>query len=93
MTHDEIAKIPKDRVVTYTHIVCDYCPQKEDPNRVRLIAGGNLIDCPFDCTTRTADATTSKIMWNLVISTPGVRYACADVIFLIYAHRWNGMNS
>lgn len=26
--------IPKDRVVTYTHIVVDYLPQKTDPNQV-----------------------------------------------------------
>ena len=71
MTHEEIATIPKDQTVTYTRIVCNFCPQKEDPNRVRLAAGRNLIDCPFDCTTRTADVTTSKIMWNSVISTTG----------------------
>ena len=93
MTHDEIAKIPKDRVVTYTRIVCDYRPQKEDPNRVRLAAGGNLIDYPEDCKTRTTDVTTSKIMWNSVISTPGARYACADVKFFICVRQWKGMNS
>ena len=70
MDHDEIAKIPKDRTITYGRIVIDYRPQKEDPNRVRITAGGNLItDYPGDVTTRTADLTTSKILWNSVIST------------------------
>ena len=41
--------------------------------------GGNLIEYPYELTTRTADVTTSKVMWNSVISTPNVRYACADV--------------
>ena len=41
--------------------------------------GGNLIDYPYELTTRTADLTTSKVMWNSVISTPGARYATADV--------------
>ena len=29
--------------------------------------------------TRTADLTTSKILWNSVISTPGARFAAADI--------------
>ena len=76
---EEIKGIPGDRTVTYARIVVDYRPQKEDPNRVRITVGGNLIDYPFELTTRTADLTTSKVMWNSVISTPGARYACADV--------------
>ena len=56
----------------------DYRPQKEDPNRVRITAGGNLIQYPGELTTRTADMRTSKIMWNSVISTRGARYMVAD---------------
>ena len=40
MSHEEIARIPKGKVVTYARIVVDFCPQKEDPNRVRITAGG-----------------------------------------------------
>ena len=65
--------------MTYARIVVDFRPQKTDPNRVRIIVGGNLIDYPYELTTRTADLTTSKVMWNSVISTPGAKYACADV--------------
>jgi hypothetical protein len=79
MTHDEIKAIPKDRTVTYARIVVDYRPQKEDPNRVRITIGGNLINYPGELTTRTADLTTAKILWNSTISTDGARYACADV--------------
>ena len=43
MTHAEVANIPADRVVTYVNIVVDFRLQKEDPNRVRITAGGNLI--------------------------------------------------
>ena len=79
MTLDEISTIPKDRVVTYARVVVDYRPQKEDPNRVRITAGGNLINYPFELTTRTADLTTSKIVWNSTISTPGAKYMCIDI--------------
>jgi hypothetical protein len=79
LTHDQIQNIPKDRTVTYTTIVVDYRPQKKDPNRVRLTAGGNLIDYPGELTTRTADLSTTKILWNSVISTLGARYLCLDI--------------
>eukprot|EP00804_Cyclotella_cryptica_P005248 CCRYP_018890-RA/>CCRYP_018890-RA protein AED:0.36 eAED:0.27 QI:0/0/0/1/0/0/3/0/601 len=79
MTHDEIKRIPRDRTVTYARIVVDYRPQKDDPNRVRITVGGNLINYPGELTTRTADLTTAKILWNSTISTPGARFACADI--------------
>jgi hypothetical protein len=79
MSHDEIANIPKDRTVTYAREVVDYRPQKEDPNRVRITVGGNLIDYPGELTTRTADLITSKFLWNSVVSTPGARYCTADL--------------
>ena len=46
MTHDEIKQIPRDRTVTYARIAVDYQPQKDDPNRVRITVGGNLINYP-----------------------------------------------
>ena len=79
MTIDEIKEIPKNKTVTYARIVVDYRPQKEDPNRVRITVGGNLINYEGELTTRTADLVTSKILWNSTLSTPGARYMCADV--------------
>jgi hypothetical protein len=55
LTHDKIRRIPKDRTVTYARIVIDHHPQKDDPNRVRITVGDNLIDYPYKLTTRTAD--------------------------------------
>ena len=40
-------KIPPDRWKdgTYIRIVCDYCPQKEEPHQMILtVGGGGLID-------------------------------------------------
>ena len=65
--------------MTYARIVVDFRPQKTDPNRVRITVGRNLIYYPYELTTLTADLTTSKGIWNSVISTPGAKYACADV--------------
>jgi hypothetical protein len=60
-------------------IVVDYCPQKEDPHRIRIIAGGNLIQYNGDVSTRTADLTTSKLLWNSVLSTRDAKYMCLDI--------------
>ena len=66
-------------MVTYANIVVDYRPQKEDPNRVRITAGGNLIVYPGELTTRTAGITTSKILWNSILSTKNAKYVCLDI--------------
>jgi len=79
MTIDEIKQIPKDRTVTCARIVVDYQPQKEDPNRVRITVGGNLIDYPGELTTRTADLTTAKILWNSTLIPSGTKFGAADV--------------
>ena len=79
LTLQEMKNIPKDRTVTYALIVVDFRPQKDDPNRVRITAGCNLINYPDELTTQGADLTTSKVMWNSVISTKGARYKCIDI--------------
>ena len=80
MDHEQIRNIPRDCTITYGRIVIDYRPQKDDPNRVRITAGGNLIqDYPGEVTTRTADLTTAKIMWNSIISTEGARFMGIDI--------------
>jgi hypothetical protein len=38
---------------TYARIMVDYRPQKEDPNRIRITVGGNLITYKGDVSTRT----------------------------------------
>ena len=76
---EQIKNILADRIVTYARVVVDFRPQKEDPNRVRIAAGGNLIAYPDKLTTRTADLTMSKILWNSVLSTDDAQYATLDI--------------
>jgi hypothetical protein len=78
MSHKDIPNIPMDRVVTYAKVVVNYRPQKEDTNRIRIITGGNLINYPGELYTRRADLTTSKLMWNSVLSTPKAK-KCASI--------------
>jgi hypothetical protein len=61
LTHAEIRLIPKYCTVTYTRIIINHRPQKDDPNQVRITIGGNLIDYPYKLTTRTANMVSVKI--------------------------------
>ena len=77
----EMCEIPSERRknITYARIVCNHRPQKEEVNRTRIAVGGNLINCPFDCETPTADMITVKMLLNSVISTPHARWMTLDI--------------
>jgi hypothetical protein len=79
MTQDEIKLIPRTQTINYAHVVVDFRPQKADPHRIRITAGGNLINYPGELSTRTANLTTSKLMWNSVLSTDDAKYICLDI--------------
>jgi hypothetical protein len=73
MSPSDIPLISKDHGITYTRVVVNHCPQKEDPNRVRITGGGNHINYPGELTTITADITTAKLNWNSMLSTPNAK--------------------
>ena len=79
MTPEQIKRIPGDRVVTYAKIVADYRSQKSDPNRVRITAGGNLLKYPGELSTKVADLTTSKPLWNSVLSKNKAKFMGIDI--------------
>jgi hypothetical protein len=54
MTHAEIKNIPRNQAMTYAHVVVNFCPQRADPHRIRITAGGNLINYPGELSTQTA---------------------------------------
>jgi hypothetical protein len=71
--------VPKGNFFTYGRFVVDIRPNKSEVHRVRLNVGGNLIQYLGDVSTRSADLTTSKCLWNITISTDGAKYMCLDV--------------
>ena len=93
MDPKDIPNIPADRLVTYANVVVDYRPQKEDPNRIRITAGGNLINYPVEVTTQTADITTSKLHWNSVLSTQKAKCMCLDLKTFTFRRRLIGTNT
>ncbi len=55
-------------------------PKKtEEPNRTRLVAGGDRVHYPFDAGTLTANLLTVILLINSVISTPGARFFTMDI--------------
>ena len=94
MTHKEIdnAKAAGHKW-TYARVVVDYRPQKEDPNRIRIAVGGNLITYRGNTSTRTANLTTSKLLWNSVLSTEGAHYMCLDIKTSTSRQPWIIMNT
>jgi hypothetical protein len=71
--------VPKDKFVTYARIVSDIRPQKDDPNRICITIGGNLLHYDHDTGTPSADLTTTKFFLNSVISTEAARFITLDV--------------
>jgi hypothetical protein len=78
VAHGSIKKILKGQTITYAHIVVNYQEQKLDPYHIRVTAGGSLINFPGKLIMRTADMTTSKMLWNRTVYTPEARYMCAE---------------
>ena len=73
------ADVPDGETVTYGRIICTYRPQKDEKERTRLTVGGNLIVCLYDVSSPTAALTTAKLLFNSVISTPGVQFLTFDL--------------
>jgi hypothetical protein len=73
--------IPSDRRqdVTYSRVVCEVRPHKDDPNRTRITIGGNRICYPGDTGTRTGSLELVKLQINNVLSTTNARFASFDI--------------
>jgi hypothetical protein len=76
-------QIPKNKKPTYVRVVCadrpEKGPEKANTCRVRWTAGGDRIDYPGNKTTKTADITTAKLLFNSVVSTPNAKFMTIDL--------------
>ena len=52
MLPSNVPNISKDKTTTYARLVVSHCPQKKDPNRIQITAGGNLINYTGELTTK-----------------------------------------
>jgi hypothetical protein len=66
--------------VTYGLITTLIRPEKlDEPNRTRLVAGGDRVHYPGDAGTPTADLLTVKLLLNSIISTPNAKFMTMDI--------------
>jgi hypothetical protein len=75
-------KVPRARAkdVTYGLVTCFIRTKKiEEPNRTRLVAGGDRVHYPFDAGMPTANLLTIKLLINSMVSTPGARFFTMDI--------------
>ena len=72
-------QVPANKKATYARIVAEIRPQKDEIHRTRLTVGGNLIQYPYDVSTPTSEMTTSKILFNSVLSTPNAKFMGIDI--------------
>jgi len=75
-------QVPRARAkdVTYGLITTLIRPEKiEEPNRTRLVAGGDRVHYPGDAGTPTANLLTVKILLNSTISTPNAKFMTMDI--------------
>jgi hypothetical protein len=80
MKHNELAQILRaGKKITFAHPAVDHRPQKEDPNRIRITAMGNLVSYEGELSVHTTDINTAKIHWNSVISTKKAKNMCLDI--------------
>ena len=71
--------VPEHKTVTYSRMVCDIRPQKEETHRMRMTAGGDRLEYAGKTSTESASLETIKIHWNSVLSTPKARYMTMDI--------------
>lgn len=77
--HERDVPEERRRDTTYVQVVCDVHPHKENPNRVRITAGGDRINYTWEYSTPTANLTTVKLLLNSVISTKGAKFFTMDI--------------
>ena len=58
------SKVPANKKVTYANFICDYRPLKTEPHRVRLIVGGDKLDCTYDAGSPAASLLETKLILN-----------------------------
>ena len=69
-----------DSLTPYPRYTASNRPEKiDEPYRIRICAGGNLLPYDGDVTTHTASMETIKAHWNSVVSTKDAKYCTGDI--------------
>jgi hypothetical protein len=64
------SEVPNNRKVTYTNMLVDHKPHKTELCHTWLAVRGDHITYPGEVSMDNMGITTSKVMWNSIVSTP-----------------------
>ena len=73
------SEILAHKKVTYSRLVVDIRPLKEEKYRVRITVGGDKLDLCGDASSVAASLATVKLLLNIVVSTKGAKFTTADI--------------
>jgi len=59
--------------------VVDVRPEKAEPNRTRITAGGDRLKYFGDVSTESSSLETAKLLFNSIVSTPGAKCMTLDI--------------
>ena len=74
-----LSSIPATNKITYGTMVCDHRPLKSEPNRCRLVVGGDRLTYDNETAAPAANLLEAKLIINSTISTPNARFITADI--------------
>ena len=73
------SNVPCSKMITYPCIVVDYCPKKDELWRIRITAGGNLLQYHGNTTAHTARMELIRCHINSIILEPSACATTADI--------------
>ena len=73
------SKVPRGKKVTYARIVYCIHPKKTETHRVRITAGGNIVNCKGDPNNTMYSIEAIKMHSNSTLSIPGEKCCTADL--------------
>ena len=62
------SQLPSHAKVTYANFICTHRPKKPEPWRIRIVVGGDKLNCPYDTGSPAASLLETKLLLNSVIS-------------------------
>ena len=78
------SQVSRNKKVTYARIVVDMRPEKAEPNRTRITAGGDRLEYFGDVSIETLSLETAKLLFNSIVSTPGAKFVTLDINNIMY---------
>ena len=71
--------VPRNKKVTYARFTVAYRPEKDEPYRCRITAGGDQLDYHGNVTTTVSSMESFKLLLNSTISTNGAKLFTGDI--------------